>query len=122
MTKCHVVDLRRGRQRKEPILDTHLQASIDQASGVHDENGHYATLVYTGCDTRERAKEIVRALHRSGQHMGLSVSATVHPADDGTFNVQYKAIDKAHARAYVLAHYGPDRSKWAYDPRRKGNA
>ena len=110
-------------QRKEPILDAHLSASVDQASGVHNENGHYATLVYTGCDTRERAKEIVRALHRSGQTLGSkSVSATVKPAVDGTFNVEYKAINKEHARAYVLEKYGTDRVKMAVRPRRKGNA
>jgi hypothetical protein len=110
------------KRRLEPILDAHLQASVSQAGGVHDSGGHYATILYTGCDTRDRAKEIVRALHRSGYHLGLSVAAAVKPAVDGTFNVEYHAIDKAHARAYVLAKYGPDRSKWAYDPRARGSA
>jgi hypothetical protein len=109
------------KRRLEPVLDAHLQASVTQASGTHDSDGHYATIHYTGCETRERAKEIVQALHRSGRHLVLSVSAKVIPASDGTFTVEYCAIDKAHARAHVLAKYGSDRSKWPYDPRRKGN-
>jgi len=109
------------RRRMEPILDSHLQASVTQASGVYDSDGHYAVILYTGCATRERAKEIVQALHRSGRHLGLSVSAVPKPAPDGTFTVVYHAIDKAHARAHVLARYGTDRSKWPYDPRRRGN-
>lgn len=106
------------RQRKEPILDSHLQASIDQAAGRHNEQGHYSTLVYTGCETRERAKDIVRALYRSARYLKCSVSAMVKPAGDGTFNVEYKAISKAHARAYILEKYGPDRSRWPYSPRK----
>lgn len=109
------------RARKEPILDSHLYASVTQANGVHHpETGHYATLVYAGCETRERAKEIVRALHRSGMHLGFSVSAKIIKAGNGTFNVEYRAIDKAMARKHVVDKYGPDRSKWPYDPRRKG--
>lgn len=108
-------------KRLEPILDDHLRASIDAADGSYDpETGHYATLLYTGCATRERAKEIVRALYRSARHMKVSVSATVLPADDGSFTVQFVAIDKSFARKYVLEKYGTDRGAWPYNPRRKG--
>ena len=53
-------------RRKEPVLDHYLQASVDQCGGQYDENGHYALLVYSGCETRDRAKEISQALYRAG--------------------------------------------------------
>lgn len=107
------------KRRKEPILDDHLRASIDAVGGVHDpETGWYGTLHHTGCETRERAKEIVQALFRAARYVQCSVAATVHPADDGTFYVEFKAINKAHARAYIVNKHGTDRSKWPYDPRR----
>lgn len=108
------------KRRLEPILDDYLYASVTQADGVHDpETGHYATLVYSGCESKERAVEISKALYRSGVHLGLSVKATVKRRGD-VWDVEYRAIDKAHARRHVLEKYGPDRSKWPYDPRRKG--
>jgi len=87
-----------------------------QVNGVHHpETGHYAELVYAGCDTRERATEIKRALFRSGKHVGVSVSARV--IKNGTvYDVHFKAIDKTMAKQYVLKHYGSDRSKWPYSP------
>lgn len=110
------------KRRKEPILDEYLQASIDHAGGVfHPETGHYAELIYAGCPTRERANEIKQALYRSAYHMKVSLAATVTPAKDGTFSVTFKAIDKVHAKAYILAKHGTDRSKWPYDPRRRGS-
>ncbi|HLI36939.1 MAG TPA: hypothetical protein VKV80_06310 [Streptosporangiaceae bacterium] len=101
------------------MLDKHLYASVEQAGGVHDDHGHYAELVYAGCATRERAEEIKRALYRAGVRLGLSVSAWIIPRD-GEYDVHYKAIDKTMARKHVLEKYGPDRSKWPYDPRKKG--
>ena len=106
------------RRRKEPVLDDHLRASVERANGTPDpETGKYATLIYAGCESRERAKEIVRALYRSARYVKVSVATVIHPANDGTFNVEFTAINKAHARKYVLEKYGTDRSKWAYDPR-----
>lgn len=107
-------------RRKEPILDSHLQASVDQAGGTYDDQGHYALLVYAGCETRERAKEIVQALHRAGSHLKLSVSTKTVKAEDGTFQVHFKAIDKVFAKRYVLEKYGNDVSRWPYNPRQKG--
>jgi hypothetical protein len=111
-------------RRKEPILDDHLHASIAQANGVHDENGHYAEILYTGCATRDRAKEIRQALFRSASYINrkgilpkqISVSANVEKAADGTWTVRYQAHDKTHAMAYMIEHYGPDASKFPYRP------
>lgn len=100
------------------MLDHYLKASIDQADGKHHpETGHYAELIYAGCDTRERAKEIRQALYRSGYHLKVSVMATVEPAKDGTFQVRFRAVNKDHARKFVLDHYGNDSGRWPYQPR-----
>ena len=106
-------------------MDEHIHTAISAVGGVHHpETGAYGTLHYTGCETRERAKEIVQALFRSASYMhkhkvaAVSVSATVHPADDGTFYVAFTVYNKAHALAYIVGKHGTDRSKWPYDPRR----
>ena len=110
------------RRRKEPILDDHLRMSMSKANGIPDpETGHYAKLIYAGCESKERAAEIKRALFRAGRYVGCSVSATVKPAGDGTYQVHFMAISKTHARKYILEKHGADRSKWPYDPRRPGN-
>ena len=99
-------------------MDTHVNASVSEAGGVHDENGHYATLLYTGCETRERAQEIEDGLYRAGRRLGFSISAKIVKASDGTFSVEYKAINKTHAKKYMLTKYGSDRSKWPYSPKK----
>jgi hypothetical protein len=109
------------RIRKEPILDAHIHASVDQVKGVCSPEGHYALLVYSGCATRDRAKEISQALYRSGRHLGFSVSAKVVKAGD-CWQVEFKAIDKTLAKKYMLGKYGNDVSKWPYNPRRRGNS
>jgi hypothetical protein len=103
-----------------------VQASIDAVSGVHDsETGWYGTLHYTGCETRERAKEISDALFRCAYYMhthkgpSVGMNTKIARADDGTYTVEFRATDKAFARAAVVAKYGEDRSKWPYDPRKK---
>jgi hypothetical protein len=102
-------------RKRLPHLDEHVRKSVDLANGIPDEtSGFYATLVITGVPDRETAKERVRMLHRSAQHIGVSMHAAVQPADDGTFNVEFTAINKAHARAYVVRKYGNDASKWPY--------
>jgi hypothetical protein len=91
---------------------------MDAVGGVHDEHGHYGLLVYAGIESSERAKEIKQALFRSGYHLKVSVSANIVKGTED-WQVHFKAIDKVHARKYILETYGPDRSAWAYDPRAK---
>jgi hypothetical protein len=100
---------------KEPILDHLLHASVNQAGGKHNKEGHYAELVYAGCETKERALEIKRALFRAGKRTGHSVSAKVL-RNGNVYDVHFKAIDKIHAKKYVMDHYGADRTKWPYSP------
>lgn len=108
-------------------MDAYILASINQAGGKHHpETGHYATLKYTGCDTRERAQEIKRALHRSAMYLHrrkiASVGMHAEIVKDGdTYTVEFRAVDKALARKHVIEKYGEDPNKWPYFARRRGN-
>lgn len=116
------------RKRKEPVVDAYVLASVDQAGGIgkHNAQGHYATLVIRDLATREEADEFKRALHRCAHylarngHADVSMSAAVK-RDGSKYLIEFKAIDKTIARKFVLERYGTDRSKWPYDPRRRGN-
>lgn len=103
------------RRYKEPILDYLIKASVDQAKGLYNESGHYAELVYTGCESAVRAKLIKRHLHNAGKHLGFSVSATIE-RHGNEWHVRFKAIDKTMAKKYMIEHYGADRTKWPYSP------
>ena len=107
------------KRRKEPILDHYIQALLDRANNQTDEHGCYGTLVYAGCQDFSSADEIRKALYRSACHMKVSLSYKIKKADDGTWNVEFSCYPKAVGKAHVVNHYGEDRSKWAYDPRKK---
>jgi hypothetical protein len=116
------------RKRKDPVLDSHVMASVERAGGAgkHDPaTGHYAELVIRGLASREEASEWSRALHRSAHYLSrngicdISMSAKI-TRDGRGYKIVFKAIDKTWARNYVLTTYGADRSKWPYDPRRRG--
>jgi hypothetical protein len=109
------------RPLKQPILDDHVLASVNCTDGAYDtETGHYGEIRYVGCASRDRAKEIVQGLHRAAKRQEVSMAARIESAgvdeEPGTFTVIYSAVNKQHARAYVLAKYGSDRSKWPYSP------
>lgn len=120
------------RRRREPITDDWIMASVTQAGGLgkhHPETGWYATLVINDLADKEEADEYRKSLYRCAHHMSrnnvapLSMSAdrAVRNAN-GTYSITFRAVDKTLARAHVLARYGNDRSKWPYDPRRRGAA
>jgi hypothetical protein len=109
------------KKRMEPVLDHYVQASIDQVQGMPDEKGHYALLVKPGFTSYDSAAEIKRALYRSRnfvRHNGkpVSVWAEIVKAEDGSYQVHFKAIDRTMARGYIISKHGDDRSKWPYDP------
>jgi hypothetical protein len=115
------------RARKEPVSDHYLLASVTQAGGIgkHDERGAYAELVVKGLADREEAAEWKRSLHRCAVFMhrngiaDISVSTKVERAGKG-YQLRFTVWNKTHSRAYVMKTYGPDRSLWPYDPRRRG--
>ena len=108
------------RAQREPLLDTHIAASI--AGGQDPATLHYAELTedeINGQAIRDHqlAKELKNALYRAARRKNVSLSATVELRSDGTFQVRFKAIDKAAGRAYMIRKYGSDRTKWPYNPR-----
>lgn len=117
--------------RKEPVLDDHIFASVTRAGGIgkhHPQTGHYAELIIRGFADRDEAIEWQRALyrcalylHRTGQ-APVSMHAKVERDGKSAWLIRFKAVDKTIARQHVLDRYGPDRSKWPYDPRRRGGA
>lgn len=116
------------RARKPPITDPHIFASVQQAGGLgrhHPVTGHYAELVIRGLASKEEAKEWQQSLYRCAHYLArtgqadVSMSATIER--DGTrYLIRFRAVDKTLARKHVMDKYGPDRSKWPYDPRRRG--
>lgn len=115
------------RARKEPVSDDYLLAAIDQAGGPgkHDANGLYGTLIIRGLKDRDEAKEWDRSLFRCAlwltrnRNADISVSTKIDRDVDG-YRLTFSVHNKTHARAYHLAKNGTDRSKWSYDPRRRG--
>lgn len=97
--------------KKPPYTHDHVQASV--AGGLNADTGHYTTLIYQGCETKERALEIKRSLYRCAKHLGYSMHAQIEDAPGGGFQVRFKAIDKATARAYVRQKYG---DRMPYNP------
>jgi len=107
-------------------MDDYIMRSIAEAGGNYDpDTGHYAHLEYTGCPTLQRAEQIEDALYRCGRYLhrkkvaDIGVKCNIKQAADGTYKVEYYAINKAHTRAYMISRYGEDRSRWPYDPRRR---
>lgn len=118
------------RARKQPVLDDWIMASVNQAGGLgkhHPETGHYGELVIRDLADREEAGEWKAALYRCALYMcrngiaDVGMHAEIERDGDGWL-IRYKAVDKTHARAHVMAKYGKDRTKWPYDPRRRGAA
>ena len=98
-----------------PDLTEHVRESQRQVNHVCNELGHYAELIYTGIETRDRAERIKKNLFNAAKRLGVSMTATIEREGNG-YRVRYKAIDKVAAKAYILEHYGEDPSKWPYSP------
>lgn len=116
------------RSRKPPVLDDWLMASVQRSGGTHHpETGHYGELVILCADVTE-AREHSQALYRSARYLhkwriadiGVSVDRAKKRKVDGKWILTFRAVDKTLARNHVMQKYGSDRSKWPYDPRRRG--
>jgi hypothetical protein len=112
------------KRRKLPITDELIQASVNQSNGVcNTETGHYGLLVYSGLESRDVAIEYKNSLFRCAKYLGYSIWVDKPKKDaSGTYSLEFRAINKAHARRWILAQHGNDRSQWPYDPRRKKDA
>jgi hypothetical protein len=90
---------------------------MSHVNGEHNpDTGWYATMHHTGCETRERAKEIKQALYRSARHLKVSLATDIVRAKDGTWTVAFTPIHKDYGRAYTKAQANGDPSKLAYNP------
>lgn len=118
------------RRRKEPVLDAWVLASVEKSGGIgkhHPKTGHYAEMIIKDLTSREEAEEYRRGLFRCAHYLNRTGQAPVSmnakiEKDGRKFLIRFKAVDKTLARQHVLDRYGPDRSKWPYDPRRRGQA
>lgn len=118
------------RARKQPVLDEWIWASITRAGGLgkhHPTTGHYADLMITGLADRDEADEYKRALHRCAFYLHRTGAASVSMSADrpqrqptGLYSIRFRVVDKTYAKKAMLERYGNDRSKWPYDPRRRG--
>jgi hypothetical protein len=87
-------------------------------------------LVYSGIEDLERAHAIRRGVYRCARHRGVTVDAgpsgrlVTEPGDMGirktgsAYELRYRVWSKTSGRAQLLKTYGPDRSRWPYDPTR----
>jgi hypothetical protein len=104
-------------------MDHLVQAAVAKGYGVE--------LVYGGIETLERAHDIRRGIYRCAKHRQISADAGpagrlvsdgemgVRKERGGTYALHYRVHDKRSARKAHLARNGADRSRWAYDPRRR---
>lgn len=119
------------RRRLEPITDDWILASVERAGGIgrHDPaNGHYAELIIDDLADKAEADEYRKSLFRCAHYLNRNGIAPVSMSADravrvgSKYQIRFRAVDKTMAKAFVLAKHGTDRSKWPYDPRRKGAA
>lgn len=118
------------RARKEPVSDDYLLAVINSAGGPgkHDATtGLYGTLVLRGLESRDEAKEWDLSLYRCAlwltRNRNADISVTTKIAHDlNGYSLTFSVYNKTHGRAHVMNKHGADRTKWPYDPRRRGAA
>lgn len=98
------------RAQRGPLLDQHILAAAAHGELVENEAAPGQPL---DADT---ATDFRRALYRAARRQGYALSATVEQTITG-YQVRFRVFDKAQARAYMIQKYGPDRTKWPYNPR-----
>lgn len=114
------------RARKQPVADAHVLASVQQAGGQFDpKTGFYGRIIMRfgpGDDPKvwhQALRRSARYLHRNGvADVGIHIEPLKRDAK-GPY-LAYVAVNKTHTYQYMLTKYGNDRSKWPYDPRRRG--
>ena len=124
MTGCRG-DQHGGRGRRPSWTTGSWRPSASRAARTTPETGHYGELVIV-CDDVTEAREHSQALYRSARFLhkwriaDIGVSVDRPRKRNGKWILTFRAVDKTLARNHVMQKYGTDRSKWPYDPRRKG--
>lgn len=112
------------RPRKQPVADSYVLASIEQAGGKYDSNGFYAWIVMrmdAGDDIDEWHKALRRAAVYLHAHGIADVGVHVEKKRDAKGRyLRYVAINKAHTYRYMFDHYGRDRTRWPYNVHARG--
>src|SRR5271154_4052802 len=108
-------------QRKHPILDGWIMASVNQSGGLgsYDDDGHYSTLVIRGLPGRAEAQEWKRALYltRHGTPVSISEASIIKDLVRRTgYQLTFRVSDKAKAVAHQQDTYGKDPANYAYNP------
>jgi hypothetical protein len=112
-----------SRQQRDCRFDHLVVAAIGRGYGV--------ALVLSGIESPERGHDIRKGIYRCARHRSVSAEAGPARLVDGddmglhatgaTYELRFRIWSKSSGRARVLANYGPDRTAWAYDPRRRKN-
>lgn len=117
------------RARKQPVADAHVLASVQQAGGQYDPATGFYTWITVRFGPNEDPQEWHQALRRAARYLhanGIAnIGIHIEPKrgtkrDAKGRYIRYVAVNKAHTYQYMLTKYGSDRSKWPYDPRRRG--
>ena len=80
-------------RNRNPEFDPHVMAAR--------KIGYRVPVHWTGIETRERALEIKRGLHRSGRFLKESVRVDLADAPDGTITVVFTLYPKSEAQRYI---------------------
>lgn len=113
------------RARKQPVADSYILASIEQAHGRYDPDSGFYAWVVLRMDPGDDIAEWHRALRRAAvylhKHGIADVGVHVEKKRDARGRyLRYVAINKNHTYRYMLDHYGADRTKWPYDVHARG--
>ena len=112
-----------------PPGHTQRDCRFDHLVAAALTKGYGIVLVYSGIESLERGHEIRRGIYRCARHREVSADAGPSRLVDGDdvmglraagddYELRFRLWSKSSGRARVLKSYGPDRSRWAYDPRR----
>lgn len=88
-------------QRKKPILDSYVIASVNLANGHYDHMGRYETVTLkTGTDDYDEAKEIRNALYRSARHMNIGLDCEMTQESNGNYAITFTAVHPSYHDNY----------------------
>lgn len=112
--------------RRDCSFDHLVQAAVVKGFG--------RVMVYSGIPDIERAHHIRRGIYRCAGHRGFTAEAGpsgrlatgdemgIRKTRGDTYELRYRIHRKRSGKKSVLDRYGPDRSAWPYDPRRRATA
>lgn len=114
-----------GESHPIEMVDAYIRASVTQAEGKYDAvTGFYKTLVINGIESSDDAKEVEKRLRASAYHhhrnglLSIGVHVSRIKNTDGSYRVEFAAVNKEHTYAYMIQKYGEDRTKWPYSTNR----